>query len=178
MKAQGLVIFSMSRIGGFLLGQCVGNGVIVARLHDGSWSPPAAIETLSLAFVNLPIAFGIDLVEVVMVLPTAHTLDSFKDAFRLSLGFDTGVSLGPWGGGVGAELASNKAIYNKMPRVYTRSRGLFIGSSLDVRYVGSCKAADELFYGKKGLTTNQILSGNVPEAGPKGMWYVVRRLQV
>ncbi|KAK0619431.1 hypothetical protein B0T14DRAFT_584966 [Immersiella caudata] len=169
-NAHGLVIFSMGRVGGFLLGQTVGNGVVVARLPDGSWSPPAAIGVVSLSFINVPIAFGLDLVEVVMVLPTAEAVDSFKDSFRVSLGLDAAVSFGPLGVGIGAELASNKASYNKMPRVYSRSRGLFFGNSLNVRFVGSGKAADELFYGKKGITTNQVLKGNVPIKGPPGMW--------
>jgi SH3 domain-containing YSC84-like protein 1 len=148
-----------------------GNGVIVARLPDGSWSPPAAIEVASLGLLGL--GTGLDLVEAVMVLPTAQAVENFKDSFLISLGYGAGYSLGPWGRGLGADLISNRSVYTDMPRIYARSRGLMLIMSVDAKYVGPRRAADELFYGKKGLTTNQILKGNVPEKGPAGMWYVI-----
>jgi len=43
-KAKGLAIITVLKAG-FLFSGRVGSGLVVARLPDGSWSPPSAIVT-------------------------------------------------------------------------------------------------------------------------------------
>jgi SH3 domain-containing YSC84-like protein 1 len=171
--AHGLVIFSLARTGLSLFSPTIGSGVVVARLPDGSWSPPAAIGIVSINLFFVPLSFGLDLVEAVLVLPTRESVDTFKDQCRFSLGAAAGMTLGPWGAGGGAEFLSNTSLYKDFPKLYTRSRGLFFSLAMEGRFIAPRTAASELFYGKEGITANDILSGKVPAKGPKGMWYVL-----
>lgn len=46
-EAQGLAVFTTLR-GGFQLAGAAGSGLVVARLPDGTWSPPSAFAVTAL----------------------------------------------------------------------------------------------------------------------------------
>ncbi|KAK0652788.1 hypothetical protein B0T16DRAFT_387991 [Cercophora newfieldiana] len=109
-NAHGLVIFSLARTGLTLFSPTLGSGVVVARLPDGSWSPPAAIGISSINMFLAPLCLGLDLVEAVLVLPTPESVDSFKDQCRFSLGAGAGMSFGPF---VVPRSAASELFYGK-----------------------------------------------------------------
>ncbi|KAK4446819.1 hypothetical protein QBC34DRAFT_440568 [Podospora aff. communis PSN243] len=115
-------------------------------------------------------SLGLDLVEAVMVLPTAQAAEKFKESVQVTLDCGAGYSLGLWGHGLGLDLISNAAAYDDKPKIYARSRGLTLRVTMEAKYIGPRRAADELFYGTRTVTTNQILRGNVPQKGPAGGW--------
>jgi len=93
-RAQGLLIFTTVRAGFHVTGAS-GSGVLVARLPDGSWSPPSGVQvhTLGAGFV-----MGLDIYDCVIVINSREALNAFTRT-RVSLGSDLAVTAGPWGAG-------------------------------------------------------------------------------
>lgn len=172
-EAYGLVIFTVARSGGLFVAPQAGSGIIVSRLPDGSWSPPAALTIGSMNFSFAPCSWGLDIAEAVLVFRSPEAVAGFKASCRYSFGVGGHLTLGFWGAGEGVEMLSNMGLEDQGAKLYTRSRGLFISLAFEGRFASARKAAMELFYGVEGITVDDILCGNVPAEGPKGMWYVL-----
>lgn len=93
-RAQGLAIFTTVRAG-FHLSGASGSGILIARLPDGSWSPPSGIQVHS---VGAGFVIGLDIYDCVVVINTREALEAFTRT-RMSLGSDLAVAAGPWGAG-------------------------------------------------------------------------------
>ncbi|KAH6845719.1 hypothetical protein B0I37DRAFT_392729 [Chaetomium sp. MPI-CAGE-AT-0009] len=93
-RAQGLAIFTAVRVG-FQAAGSSGSGILVARLSDGSWSPPSGIQITS---IGAGFVAGVDIYDCVIVINTREALDMFTK-MRLSLGSDLAVTAGPFGAG-------------------------------------------------------------------------------
>jgi lipid-binding SYLF domain-containing protein len=93
-RAQGLAIFTTVRAG-FHVSGASGSGVLIARLPDGSWSPPSGIQVHSL---GAGLVVGLDIYDCVVVINTREALEAFTKT-RMSLGSDLAVAAGPWGAG-------------------------------------------------------------------------------
>lgn len=93
-RAQGLLIFTTVRAG-FHVSGASGSGVLVARLPDGSWSPPSGVQVHS---VGAGFVVGLDIYDCVIVINTREALQAFTRT-RMSLGSDLAVTAGPWGAG-------------------------------------------------------------------------------
>ncbi|KAH8901939.1 hypothetical protein BR93DRAFT_904761, partial [Coniochaeta sp. PMI_546] len=93
-RAQGLAIFTTVRAG-FHVSGASGSGVLVARLPDGTWSPPSGIQVHS---VGAGFVVGLDIYDCVVVINTREALEAFTRT-RMSLGSDLAVTAGPWGAG-------------------------------------------------------------------------------
>ncbi|CAN8104269.1 unnamed protein product [Discula destructiva] len=100
-KAVGLAIFTTARAG-FHVSGATGSGVIIARLPDGSWSPPSGIQVHS---VGAGFMIGIDIYDCVVVINTREALEAFTKT-RMSLGSDLAVVAGPWGAGGSVDFAA------------------------------------------------------------------------
>ena len=68
---------------------------MVARLPDGSWSPPASFmpNNLSTGFL-----IGVDIYDVVLIIRTQKAMESFY-GHKVSLGAELSVTAGPVGAG-------------------------------------------------------------------------------
>ncbi|KAK3306165.1 uncharacterized protein B0T15DRAFT_219685 [Chaetomium strumarium] len=93
-RAQGLAIFTAVRLGFQATGSS-GSGILLARLPDGSWSPPSGIQITS---IGAGFVAGVDIYDCVIVINTREALDMFTKT-RLSLGSDLAVTAGPFGAG-------------------------------------------------------------------------------
>ncbi|KAK1826645.1 hypothetical protein QBC39DRAFT_363970 [Podospora conica] len=91
-RAQGLAIFTTARAG-FQVSGATGSGILIARLPDGTWSPPSGIQVHS---VGAGFMIGLDIYDCVVVINTREALEAFTRT-RLSLGSDLAVTAGPWG---------------------------------------------------------------------------------
>lgn len=100
-RAVGLAIFTTARAG-FHVSGATGSGVIVARLPDGSWSPPSGIQVHS---VGAGFMIGLDIYDAVIVINTREALEAFTKT-RMSLGSDLAVVAGPWGAGGSVDFAA------------------------------------------------------------------------
>ncbi|KAL1836439.1 hypothetical protein VTJ49DRAFT_5148 [Mycothermus thermophilus] len=93
-RAQGLAIFTAVRLGFQATGSS-GSGILIARLPDGSWSPPSAIQVTS---IGAGFVAGVDIYDCVVVINTRQALELFTKT-RMSLGSDLAVTAGPFGVG-------------------------------------------------------------------------------
>ncbi|EGS22487.1 uncharacterized protein CTHT_0020290 [Thermochaetoides thermophila DSM 1495] len=93
-RAQGLAIFTAVRVGFQATGSS-GSGILLARLPDGSWSPPSGIQVAS---IGAGFVAGVDIYDCVVVINTREALEAFTKT-RLSLGSDLAVTAGPVGAG-------------------------------------------------------------------------------
>ncbi|KAK3938843.1 hypothetical protein QBC46DRAFT_316934 [Diplogelasinospora grovesii] len=97
-RAQGLAIFTTVRAG-FQVTGASGSGILIARLPDGSWSPPSGIQVHS---IGAGFVVGLDIYDCVVVINTKEALEAFTKT-RMSLGSDLAVTAGPWGAGGGLD---------------------------------------------------------------------------
>ncbi|RLV95908.1 Protein YSC84 [Spathaspora sp. JA1] len=158
-NAKGLAIITVLKAG-FLFSGRAGSGVIVARLPDGSWSPPSAIVT---AGAGVGGQIGAELTDFVFVLNTKSAVDSFAQAGSVTLGTNVSVAVGPLGRNAEAagtaSLKSVSAVF-----AYSKTKGLFAGVSLEGSAIVERREANRKFYGSNCKARN-ILAGQI-EAPP------------
>ncbi|KAF7553119.1 hypothetical protein G7Z17_g3863 [Cylindrodendrum hubeiense] len=157
-NAKGLAIFSCFRAGMYLAGSG-GSGVLVARLSDGTWSPPSAFSVRS---GGIGLVYGVDMYDCVCVLNTQEAVDAYTKP-ELSLGGAVAVAAGP----MNASNAGTKEI--KPVWTYTKSRGLYGGLTVDGTVVKERPDRNEDFYGAK-VATAQILRGEVQVQAGASKW--------
>ena len=104
---------------------------------------------------------GAQVTDFVIVLNTERAIQAFSKGGNVTLGADASVAAGPVGRAAEADVTPRAAIYT-----YSKSKGLFIGASLEGAVIGTRKGANERYYGRP-VSAYDILSGRVappPEA--------------
>jgi lipid-binding SYLF domain-containing protein len=130
---------------GLLVDGRFGRGVALVRQPDGTWSNPAFI---TLRGLGLGGQAGVESTDLVLVFKTRHSLDRVLMGKRkLTLGADAAVAAGPVGRD--AELATDALLKAEIVS-YSRSRGLFVGVSLEGASLHVDREANESFYGVPG----------------------------
>jgi lipid-binding SYLF domain-containing protein len=138
---------------GLLIDGRVGRGMLLLRQPDGSWSNPIFI---GLAGGGFGLQAGVESSDVVLVFKTRASVDRLlRGKGKLTLGGDAAVAVGPVGRDAAAATdAQLKAeIYS-----YSRSRGLFLGLSLQGAVLRVNPGANESFYGLPNACPADILS--------------------
>mmetsp|Transcript_20765 Transcript_20765/g.20115 ORF Transcript_20765/g.20115 Transcript_20765/m.20115 type:complete len:385 (-) Transcript_20765:26-1180(-) len=154
--AKGVVFMTIVKAGFMFTGR-YGTGIVVAKLPDGSWSPPSA---LALTGMGWGLQIGAELTEVLLILSTDSAVDAFKSRAQISIGAELGVSVGP----IGRSLASDVSAGNKGAAhafSYAHSKGLFFGASLEASGIAARPDVNRKFYGQK-LSPSVLLSGEHP----------------
>ncbi|KAI1463467.1 DUF500-domain-containing protein [Daldinia caldariorum] len=153
-NAKGLAIFTTLRTG-FHISGAGGSGLVVARLPDGSWSPPAGflVHTIGAGFVA-----GLDIYDCVCVLNTSTAVEAFTKP-RLSLGGEIAVAAGPVGAGTSVDAPLGKG--QKPVWSYMKSRGLYGGVQVDGTVIVQRPDANAVFYGVDKIEVDKILKGEV-----------------
>ncbi|KAJ9603112.1 hypothetical protein H2200_012407 [Cladophialophora chaetospira] len=149
-NAKGLAIFSGIRAA-MWVGGTGGSGVIVARLADGSWSPPSAFSVRS---GGIGVVLGVDVYDCVCVLNTQEALDAYMKS-ETSLGAGATIAAGPVGGTADISSKDIKPVWT-----YTKSRGLYGGLTVDGTVLSEKTDVNTKAYGK-GVTAARILAGEV-----------------
>lgn len=135
-----------------------GSGVVVARLDDGTWSPPSAFSVRS---GSVGLVYGVDVYDCVCVLNTQAAVDAYTNP-ELSLGSALVLAAGPVGGI--ANIQEVKPVWT-----YTKSRGLYGGLTVDGTIIKERPTANAEFYGPN-VTTTQILRGEVKAQEGVSKW--------
>jgi lipid-binding SYLF domain-containing protein len=104
--ARGIVVLPSVVKAGFVGAAEVGNGVLLARGADGTWSDPA-FYTLGAASVGLQI--GIQYTEMVFILKSDRAVRSVIE-HQGKLGADLGLSVGLVGAGMEASTTTNLGV--------------------------------------------------------------------
>jgi lipid-binding SYLF domain-containing protein len=87
---------------GFHISGATGSGILVARLPDGTWSPPSGIQVHAL---GAGLMIGVDIYDCVCVINSREALSAFMHT-RVSLGPEVAVAAGPYGAGGGMEFGA------------------------------------------------------------------------
>eukprot|EP00565_Helicotheca_tamesis_P008192 CAMPEP_0185735864 /NCGR_PEP_ID=MMETSP1171-20130828/26303_1 /TAXON_ID=374046 /ORGANISM="Helicotheca tamensis, Strain CCMP826" /LENGTH=574 /DNA_ID=CAMNT_0028406299 /DNA_START=184 /DNA_END=1908 /DNA_ORIENTATION=- len=170
--AKGVAIMTVVKGGFGLAGFEFGTGLVVARLADGrGWSAPSAIGTAGVAWGALVGAQVSDHVFLLMTDAAIELMSSDEGSFQL--GADVGVSVGPLGRSVEADVgAASKGGSGgvAMAPIYTYSlsKGLYAGASLDGKVIVSRHRVNEKFYGQQ-VHARDLLNGVIatpPAAQP------------
>lgn len=149
---------------GFLGSARYGNGIVVARLADGTWSAPSAIGTGGAGFGG---QIGFEITDFVFILNDSAAVRTFSQAGSLTLGGNVSIAAGPIGRNAeAAGAASLKGVAGIF--AYSKTKGLFAGVSLEGSAIIERRDANEKLYGTR-YTATQLLQGTVrapPAAQP------------
>ena len=149
--ARGLAIISVVKAG-FIFSGKAGEGVVVARTGHG-WSGPSFIGTGGAGWGP---QIGAQVTDFVIVLNTERAVRAFSKGGNVTLGADASVAAGPVGRAAEADVTPRAAIYT-----YSKTKGLFIGASLEGAVIGTRKGANEHYYGRP-VSASDILERRVP----------------
>jgi lipid-binding SYLF domain-containing protein len=128
-----------------------GRGVILARGRDGSWSNPVFI---TLKGHGIGGAIGVETIDLVLVFRSHKSFDRAL-AGKVTLGGDLAVAAGKVGRE--AEVASDRLLKADVVS-YSRSRGLFVGISLEGTRLQVDEKANEVFYHMAGGRAADVLA--------------------
>jgi len=152
VNARGVVFFTIIKVG-FLVTGRYGTGLVIAKLDDGSWSAPSAVQMSGLGW---GLQIGAELNNVMLILATDTAVNIFKSATQFSLGAELGVSIGPIGrsieGGGTTSKSGSAHAYS-----YAQSKGLFVGVSLEASGISSRPDVNLDFYGEE-IASKVLLS--------------------
>jgi lipid-binding SYLF domain-containing protein len=126
--------------GAFFIGGSHGEGILVVRRPDGSWSNPSFIR---LSQGSFGFQFGGQGSDMILVFKSRKGIDDIASG-KLTLGGSASVAAGPVGRGTTAQTDGEfKAeIYS-----YSRSRGFFAGISLEGGVLQMDHRANQRFHG-------------------------------
>ncbi len=134
--ARALVVIPTSVRAGFLIGASGGNGVMIARRDDGTWSPPSFVR---LSSVQFGFVAGGEVSDIVLAVMTERGMNQLLSS-TVKLGADVGIAAGPVGGGAKAQTADILA--------YTKSQGLYGSVSVEGVVVKVNNKWNRAYYGR------------------------------
>ena len=151
-RAEGVAIFPDMIKGGFIIGVNYGKGVLLVRRPDRSWSPPVMV---TMGGGSLGFQAGVQSADIVLVFATPRSLNGILNGQKVTLGADASVALGPIGrqANAGTDARLGAEIYS-----YARSRGLFLGVSINGADLSVDNNANSLLYGRFGVTPTDVFA--------------------
>jgi len=151
-RAKGLAIMSVVKAG-FIFSAKGGQGVVIARTPRG-WSGPSFIAT-----GGGGLQAGAQVTDFVMVLNNDAAVQAFSRGGNVTIGVDVSAAAGPVGRTAAGAVMPTAAVYT-----YSRSKGLFVGVSLEGAVIGTQRQSNFNYYGGP-VRADSILSG-VTKAPP------------
>ncbi len=148
--ARGIVVLPSVVKGGFMLGGEGGNGVLLVKSEDGSWSPPAFYV---LGAASLGIQMGLQDTEIILVLRSNGAVSAILD-HQGKFGADAGITIGTIG--QGAELSTTANIGLDVLAFSNSKIGFFGGAALEGAVLARRVDLNEAYYGK-GATPRGIV---------------------
>jgi lipid-binding SYLF domain-containing protein len=138
-NAQAIVIVPQMKGGAFIIGIRKGHGVLVVREDNGMWRAPQFVE---LTGGSVGWQAGVQSSDLVLVFHSRKSLHNLMQG-KLTIGADASVAVGPVGRQVAAatDLDLSAEIYS-----YSRSRGAFVGVSIDGTVLKSDPQASARYY--------------------------------
>jgi SH3 domain-containing YSC84-like protein 1 len=147
-QAKGLAIMSVVKAG-FIFSAKGGQGVVVARTPRG-WSGPSFIAT---GGGGWGLQAGAQITDFVIVLNSDAAVQAFSRGGNVTVGVDLSAAAGPVGRTAAGAVMPRAAVYT-----YSRSKGLFVGVSLEGAVIGTQRQSNFNYY-EKLVRADSILSG-------------------
>ena len=141
--------------GSFVIGARHGKGTLVIRDNQAGWHAPIFIN---LTGGNIGWQVGVQRTDVVLVFKTERSVQGLLNG-KFTLGADAAIAAGPVGGQAAAATHGNFSaeIYS-----WSRSRGLFIGVSLDGSVIDVDQLENAAFY-RRDPATNAVIIPQVAQ---------------
>lgn len=134
---------------GFGIGARRGQGIVVVRQDDQSWSNPAFV-TMTGGSIGWQI--GAQSTDVILVFRTRRGVENISNG-KLTLGADASAAAGPVGRQ--ASIATDIRFQAEVVS-YSRNRGLFAGVSFEGAGVTMNRESNAAFYGSTSMTPEKI----------------------
>jgi len=151
-RAWAMFIMPQLLKGGFIVGGSGGNGVLVARQGpEQPWHGPAFYTVGGISF---GLQAGAELSEVVMLAMTRRGM-TWMLSSSVKLGAEANVAVGPVGAGV--EAATVGLSVDLL--VFSRSKGLYGGLSLQGAVMSTRDTLNHAFYGRAVSSTDILVQG-------------------
>jgi lipid-binding SYLF domain-containing protein len=156
-KAEGLIILPANVKVGLIFGARFGNGVMLVRNEDRSWSNPVFVST---GGGSWGFQAGGQVSDIVLVFTTRDSVEGITDG-KLTLGADASVAAGPVGR---TAMAGTSVTFDAEVYAYAKSQGLFAGVSLEGNGIFIAKKANQRFHGTDSAA--DILANRTPAPPP------------
>jgi lipid-binding SYLF domain-containing protein len=150
--AQGVAVIPGVIKVGLVVGGQYGRGVLAVRGKGGGWSNPVFITLMS---GSIGWQIGAESTDFVVVFKTPRSIEGIMKG-KYTLGADAAVAAGPVGrlAKASTDIELKAEIYS-----YSRSRGLFVGISLEGSSLQVDDKSNAAYYGKEDVHPSGILSG-------------------
>jgi lipid-binding SYLF domain-containing protein len=157
-KAEGIIILPANVKVGLIFGARFGNGIMLVRNPDRSWSNPVFVST---GGGSWGFQAGGQVSDIVLVLTTRESIEGITDG-KLTLGGDASVAAGPVGR---TAMAGTSISFDAEVYAYSKTQGLFAGVSLEGNGIFIWKKANSRFYGNDSDAAT-ILASKSPAPAP------------
>lgn len=161
-EAQGVAIIPRVLKIGFVAGGRRGYGVVLVRDAEGGWSLPRFVR---LTGGSVGWQAGVQGTDVVLVFRTRRSVENLLKG-KFTIGVDAAAAAGPVGRNAAA--ATDASLQAEILS-YSRSRGLFLGASIDGSAIELDEGANAAFYGSPDPEQPQV----VPLAASKLQTFVM-----
>ncbi len=149
-SAHGIAIFPDLLKAGFILGGRYGCGVLLVHNEDGTWSNPVFFRLIG---GSIGWQIGAQSTDVILILKSIRSLDAISGG-KFTLGVDASIAAGP----VGRQAEADTDVLLRAEILsYSRSRGLFLGLSLEGAAIQVDYGPTAAFYNVPGLLPVEIL---------------------
>jgi SH3 domain-containing YSC84-like protein 1 len=157
-RAECVVVIPGMKKGAFVFGGDYGRGFAVCR-SGGSWSGPAAVKIGGGSFGA---QIGVDSTDVVMLVMNQRGMEHLMSS-KFTIGGDASAAAGPVGR---TATADTDASLHAELLSYSRTRGAFVGVSLDGAAITEDHEENRKLYGHD-VSNRAVIRGEVrqPEAG-------------
>jgi lipid-binding SYLF domain-containing protein len=143
---------------GFIIGGRHGKGVVTVR-EGGQWSNPSFI---SITGGSIGWQIGAQSIDIILVFKSRRSVEGMMKG-KFTLGADASIAAGPVGRQ--AEAATDVKLKAEIYS-YSRSRGLFVGISLEGAALSIDDDANAEFYGKEAVQAADIFKDKGIKAPP------------
>jgi lipid-binding SYLF domain-containing protein len=144
-----------------------GRGVLLVRDEKtGEWSDPAFY---TVRHVSAGLQLGGDVSQAVFVVRSQRGLEQFYGS-QFTLGLNIGVAAGPMGGGMALEGLTADLF------VYTRAKGVFIGTALKGGHIAVAEKANASYYGRPVKPTDILIEKTVSNPHAQALRQAVAEL--
>ena len=141
--AQGIAIIPRVIRVGLIFGGHHGKGIVVVRTEDGEWSNPGFIR---LTGGSVGAQIGAESADLILVFGNKVSILNIAEG-KFTVGSDASATAGPVGRNstVTRDMTFATELYT-----YVRSRGLFVGATIEGARLGIDHAANQAFYPPDG----------------------------
>ncbi len=162
--AKAMVIIPRSIRAGFIFGGAAGDGLMIARQSDGSWSQPTF---LTIGAASFGLQAGGEASEIILLVMTNRGMEQLLST-SAKLGADASIAAGPIGAGAKAQTTDILA--------FSRSRGLYGGLSLEGAILKTRRDLNRAYYNKDVSPAEIIYKADAYNPGSTSLLNSVWRL--